>query len=172
MWRDLTPQEAATMPEARLGGALMAMFALAIAVVVAMAVVTVFNAWLFLTVGPGGMGRGQGLATTLFMVPTAFVTLLALVFAIMTMARARSTPTVLIGGVVVWMVLRLLFTIGGQVLVSQQYGANGGAVLFSMMWPVLVNVAADGVLAAALCGYMSDGTRPNAYFLRRVRTGR
>jgi hypothetical protein len=173
MWRDLTPPEIVTLPEARLGGALMAMFVFAIATVAAVILVAIIFTFIATTRGDSVLGGQRGFFGLAFIAPSAFIVVLATVFAVMTMARARATPMVLSVGMVVWLVLRLLFAIGGQVALASRLPPSGsGAVLLSTLWPILVSLAADGIAVAALCGYMADGTRPNAYYRRRIRVGR
>ncbi|HJQ56020.1 MAG TPA: hypothetical protein VJ890_03900 [Vineibacter sp.] len=170
MWRDMTPAEIVTLPEARLGGALMAMFVFAILAVVAVILVAIIFTFIATTRGGDVLGGGRGLPGMLFIAPSAFVVVLATIFIVMTLARASTTPMVLSVGMVVWLVLRLLFAIGGQVALANQLARSGsGTILLSTLWPVLIGLAADGIAVAALCGYMADGTRPNAFYRRRVR---
>ncbi|MCW5748623.1 MAG: hypothetical protein KIT36_20710 [Alphaproteobacteria bacterium] len=171
MWRDLTPPEAATLPEARLGGALLAMFVFAVLSVVALIVAALVIAIAASARGGGDWFRG-GPQMVAFLVPSVFIAVLAAVFAIMTLARARATPGVLSAGMIVWMVLRLLFTIGAQIAMAAQFGRSGNPMLLTSLMPALVSLAADAIAVAAVCGYMADGTRPNAYYLHRIRTGR
>jgi hypothetical protein len=35
-------------------------------------------------------------------------------------------------------------------------------------WPLAVDLVAELAMAAAFCGYMASGVRPNAYYRRRL----
>lgn len=170
MWRDLNPMEIASLPEARLGGALMAMQVLAVLSVVTVFVVAVASIGVSVGRGSGMLPGGpRNLTWMLAIAPSAFAVVLAAVFAIMTLARARATPIVLSAGMIIWLVLRLLFGVYNQFTFAAQVGAS---TFLALLWPIFVSVTTDGIAVAALCAYMADGTRPNAYYRRRMRTGR
>src|SRR5262245_8355505 len=89
-WRDMTDQEAATRPEARLG-----------AVVAA--------ALLFLIAVAGSLIafdqlRAVGLR---YMIAVGFIALWAVTFVVMTLLRLRATPTIANFGLTVWIAWRL-----------------------------------------------------------------
>jgi hypothetical protein len=138
-WRHMTEQEAATLPEARLGGALLG------AVVAA--------ALLFLVAAAGSLIafdqlRAIGLR---YMIAVGFVALWSAVFVVMTLLRLRATPTVAIIGLAVWIAWRL------AVFLLSHTG-----------WPLAVDLLGEIVLVAGFCGYMSAGVRPNAYYRHRL----
>jgi len=138
-WRDMTAAELATRPEAKLGGALLAIDTIAVllcAVVLAGLVVAQheFRA----------IGIRHGIAV-------AFVTLWSGAFVIMTWQRARNTPAWASIGLVAWIVYRLVVSVLGG------YG-----------WPLAVDLVAELAMAASFCGYMATGVRPNAYYRRRL----
>ena len=138
-WRDITEQEAATLPEARLGGALLG------AVVAA--------ALLFLVAAAGSLIaidqlRAVGLR---YMIPVGFVALWSAAFVVMTLLRLEATPMVANVGLIAWLGWRL------------------AAVLLSHAgWPLAVDLLGEIVLLAGFCGYMTAGVRPNAYYRRRL----
>src|SRR5215470_6110923 len=84
-WRDMTDQEAATLPEARLGGALLG-------AVVAAALIAFDQL------------RAVGLR---YMIAVGFITLWSATFVVMTLLRLRATPTVAKFGLTVWIAWRL-----------------------------------------------------------------
>ena len=140
-WRDLTESEAATLPEAQLGGGLLcAVIIAAVLCLVALAGYTLaFRHFL-------GIGR-------LYVVAITFVTLLAFAFIVMTLLRFRHTPTVMSVGLVVWIVYRAAV------------GLYHGALT---IWPLQIDGLGEGILAAGFCAYMASGVRPNAYYRRRL----
>jgi len=141
-WRDMTDQEAATLPEARLGGALLG------AVVAA--------ALLFLIAVAGALIafdqlRAVGLR---YMIAVGFITLWSATFVVMTLLRLRSTPTIAKFGLTVWIAWRL-----------------AAFLLSHAGWPLAVDLLGEIVLVAGFCGYMTAGVRPNAYYRRRLPAG-
>jgi hypothetical protein len=79
-----------------------------------------------------------------------FVTMWSLVFLVMTLVRAPATPLIASHGFCLWIAYRLYVAI-----------ASGG-------WPLIVDLLGEAVLAAGFCGYMLTGSRPNAYYRRRL----
>jgi hypothetical protein len=142
-WRDLTADEAATLPEARLGGGLLAAVLFA-----AFLFVIDVAGWLFAPNRLLEIGSRYTIAVT-------FAGLLSLVFTVMTLLRLRQTPVVICVGLVVWILYR------GGVAVS--YGAVAH-------WPLFVDMMGELILAGGFCGYMASGLRPNAYYRRRIPT--
>jgi hypothetical protein len=124
--------------EARLSGALLAM---AIA------------AALLAVVGLCGLAfafdqlRATG---TRYTIAVLFLTAWSLVFLVMTVMRARATPVVASGGLLLWVAYRLCVA-----------AIAGG-------WPLVLDLLAEAILAAGFCGYMATGLRPNAYYRRRL----
>jgi hypothetical protein len=137
-WRDMTEQEAATRPEARLGGALL-WVVLAAGVVCLVAIVGALLAFDQL--------RSIGIRYT---IAVGFAGIWSAVFVVMTLLRLPATPVVASAGFVAWIAWRFA--------VALWSGAG---------WPLAVDLWAEAVLAAGFCGYMADGVRPNAYYRRR-----
>jgi len=138
-WRDMTEQEAATRPEARLGGALL-WVVLAAVVVCLVAIVGALLAFDQL--------RSIGIR---YMIAVGFAGTWSAVFVAMTLLRLPATPVVASAGFVAWIAWRFA--------VALWSGAG---------WPLAVDLWAEAVLAAGFCGYMADGVRPNAYYRRRL----
>ena len=175
-WRNLTSAELADLPETRLRGALFWMFlgALTAFLVPAIGVTLTTLAPRFpalrTSVPPyllNWLDRPTELGI-IYMAPVAFLMAWSLVFVIMTLGRLRSTPTVASFGIVLWALLR--------VVVAYVYQASAGAAATGIPlgeglvrdWPFAVTVLGEIVLAAAFCGYMASGRRPNIYYRRRV----
>jgi len=140
-WRDLTETEAGALPEARLGGLL-----LAAVVAAALLCLVEFAGLIFALDRLLEIGSRYTVAVT-------FGGLLSLVFVVMTFLRAPQTPEVISAGLVLWILYR-----GGV-------GISYGAVAH---WPLVVDMLGELVLAAGFCGYMAGGLRPNAYYRRRI----
>jgi hypothetical protein len=138
-WRDMTEQEAATRPEARLGGALL-WVVLAAVVVCLVAIVGALLAFDQL--------RSIGIRYT---IAVGFAGIWSAVFVVMTLLRLPATPVVASAGFVAWIAWRFAASLIG----------HAG-------WPLAVDLWAEAVLAAGFCGYMADGVRPNAYYRRRL----
>lgn len=140
-WRDLSEQEAATLPEAQLGGSLL----LAV-VAAALLVVLALSGWAF------GFDRFREIGSR-YMVAVTFAAALSAVFVVMTLLRRQATPSVISAGLVAWILYRTGVTLGDGLLVH---------------WPLLVDMLGEAILAAGFCGYMASAVRPNAYYRRRV----
>jgi hypothetical protein len=113
--------------------------------------------------GPSGVGM-------LYTVPTLFLGLWALVFTIMTMMRASATPGLAATGLAIWVGLRLVIGIAGQILLTTRYSAGPSIILQSIL-PSVLSIIGDVILVVGFWVYMNDGARPNAYYRRRVRAG-
>ena len=174
-WRDMTSEERATRPEARLGGALLWMVIIA---AVAFVVPTIGCLAAFVVLSTGGIHANPGNVFawldgpyrigTVYMVPIVFFMAWSLVFVAMTLARLRATPSVAGAGMVLWVALRLVLGYLAQapdVAAAEKTGWIDGLVL---IWPYGVNILAEIALAAGFCGYMAAGLRPNAYYRRRL----
>jgi hypothetical protein len=138
-WRDMTEPEATTLPEARLGGALLGAVAAA--------------ALLFVIAAAGALIafdqlRAVGLR---YMIAVGFVALWSATFVVMTLLRLRTTPTIANLGLAVWIGWRL-----------------AAFLLSHAGWPLAVDLLGEIVLVAGFCGYMTAGVRPNAYYRRRL----
>jgi hypothetical protein len=86
----------------------------------------------------------------LYMVAVIFVTAWCLLFAVLTLLRARATPIVTCAGLVLWVAFRLCVA-----------AATGG-------WPLVVDLLAEAVLAAGFCGYMLGSDAAKAHYRRRL----
>ena len=140
-WRDMTTEEAATLPEARLGGALLWMVVAGALLCILAIVGAIFAFQQLREIG----GR--------YMIAVGFVAAWSLAFIVLTLLRARVTPVVAGAGLVVWIAYRFF-----AIAVSQ----TG--------WPLAIDLLGEAVLAAGFCGYMAGGVRPNAYYRRRLPT--
>ncbi len=140
-WRILTEEEAAALPEARLGGALLWL-------VVAASVVCLVA----LMGSTLAFDRLRELSLR-YMLAVGFVTIWSLAFLAMTILHWRGTPLVASAGLLIW--------IGARVGIVLAQGALSH-------WPLLVDLAAEAALAAGFCGYMAGAVRPNAYYRRRL----
>jgi hypothetical protein len=138
-WRNMTAAELATRPEARLGGALLAIDI--VAVLLCALVLTGLIVALDELRSIGGR----------YMIAVAFITLWAAAFVVMTWLRLSATPLLTGVGLIAWIIYRAgVSVIGG-------YG-----------WPLAVDLLAELAMASAFCGYMASGVRPNAYYRRRL----
>jgi hypothetical protein len=138
-WRDMTATELATRPEAQLGGLLLAIDIIAVLLCAAVLAGIILAMNELRAIG----GR--------YIVAVGFITLWSGAFVIMTWQRARSTPTWASIGLVVWIVYRFVVSVLGG------YG-----------WPLAIDLLSELLMAAAFCGYMAAGVRPNAYYRRRL----
>jgi hypothetical protein len=138
-WRTMTATELATRPEAKLGGALLAIDV--IAVLLCALVLVGLNLALneFRAIG------------TRYGIAVAFITLWSGAFVVMTWLRLRATPVLASAGLFAWILYRLAVSVAGG------YG-----------WPLAVDLLAELAMAASFCGYMATGVRPNAYYRRRL----
>jgi hypothetical protein len=139
----LTEQEAAMLPEARLGGSLL------FAVIAALLLFVLALAGSLLAFD---RLREIGLRYTM---AVTFISLWSLIFVVMTLLRSRGTPIAASAGLVAWIAYRL-----GVVFAD-------GAIAH---WPLLIDMLGESILAAGFCGYMASAVRPNAYYRRRLPT--
>jgi hypothetical protein len=140
-WRDLTAEEDASLPAARLGGALLWM---------------VIAAVLLCAVALAGVCFGFDRLREIgdrYMAAVAFIAVWSLAFIVMTLLRIRATPFVASCTLVTWIAYRFC------VVLLSQAG-----------WPLAVDLLAEAFLAAGFCGYMASAVRPNAYYRRRLPT--
>ncbi|HET6223832.1 MAG TPA: hypothetical protein VFE11_16770, partial [Dongiaceae bacterium] len=137
--RDMTEQEQATRPEARLGGALLW-------VVLAAGLVCI------VAIGGALLAFDQlRLIGVRYMIAVGFAGVSSAVFVVMTLLRLPATPLVASAGFLAWIAWRFAASLIG----------HAG-------WPLAVDLLGEIVLAAGFCGYMADGVRPNAYYRRRL----
>jgi hypothetical protein len=138
-WRDMTAEEIATRPEARLRGMLLGMVIVAVLLCVLM-----FGG---LVAAPGQFVAVAGR----FQIALGFVNAWAAIFVVMTILRLRVTPLLASVGITAWVVYRIVVSVMGG------YG-----------WPLGIDLLAQLAMALAFCGYMATGVRPNAYYRRRL----
>ena len=140
-WRTLTEEEAATLPEAHLGGALLwiVIAAFALCLVSLLGSALAFERL-----------RAIGLR---YAIAVGFVTIWSAGFLALTALRWRHTPVVASAGLLLWIAWRAGVVVSGSPL---------------ELWPLLVDLAAEAMLAAGFCGYMATAVRPNAYYRRRL----
>jgi|GEM_PF-4800160 len=140
-WRTLTAEEDATRPEARLGGALLWMTIVAVALCIVALAGACFAFDRLREIGDR------------YMIAVAFIVAWSVTFVVMTLLRARATPVVASGGLAAWVAYRFCVSLLAQA-----------------GWPLAVDLLGEAVMAAAFCGYMAGGVRPNAYYRRRLPT--
>jgi hypothetical protein len=140
-WRDMTAEEAATLPEARLGGALLWMVVAAALLCIVAIVGSIFAFHQLRAIG----GR--------YMIAVGLVSVWSVAFIVLTLLRARVTPMVASAGLVAWIAYRFSVSLFGQA-----------------GWPMAIDLLGEAVLAAGFCGYLVGGVRPNAYYRRRLST--
>ncbi|MBI3196011.1 MAG: hypothetical protein HYZ40_00595 [Rhodospirillales bacterium] len=138
-WRNLTAEEYAARPEARLGGALLWMTIAAAALCIVALAGASFAFDRLREIGDR------------YMIAVAFLVAWSIAFVVMTLMRARATPVVASVGLAAWVAYRFCV-----------------AVLAQAGWPLAADLLGEAVMAAAFCGYMAGGVRPNAYYRRRL----
>lgn len=138
-WRQISSDEAASTPEARLGGALLWLVGIA-----AVLLVLALGGALFALRPLRQIGGWYIIAVT-------FLALWSALFIAMTLLRLRATPVVASAGIVAWIAYRL-----------------GVALLTEAGWPLTVDLLGELLVAAGFCGYMAEGMRPNAYYRHRL----
>ena len=89
---------------------------------------------------------------TRYTIAVMFVTAWSLLFLAMTVRRVPGTPIIASVGLLLWVAYRLCVAV-----------MSGG-------WPLVVDLLGEGILVAGFCGYMATGSRPNAYYRRRLPT--
>lgn len=135
----MTGREAVTLPEARLGGALLWMVAAALLLCIVAIAGAVFAFHQLRELG----GR--------YTIAVGFITAWSLAFVVMTLMRLRATPLAASAGLLAWIAYRFAV-----------------ALLSQAGWPLAIDLFGEAVLAAGFCGYMASGVRPNAYYRRRL----
>jgi hypothetical protein len=138
-WQQITSDEAASTPEARLGGALLWMVGIA--------------AVLFVLALAGALFALRPLRQIggWYIIAVAYVAVWSALFIAMTLLRLSATPVVASAGIVAWIAYRL-----------------GVAILSDAGWPLTIDLLGEMLLAAGFCGYMAEGMRPNAYYRNRL----
>src|SRR6476659_2291465 len=120
-WRTMTPEEIATRPETRLGGALLGMV-IGCPIVVIVPAIGILVAFAVLASGgvhanPGHVFSwldGPSRIGTVYMIPVGVFMAGSLLFVIMTLARLGATPMVASAGIVLWVISRLVLGYVGQ----------------------------------------------------------
>ncbi len=150
VWQDLTPEQIASVREARLGGALGAILAGAAGLAVVGGAVSV-------------LGAAVNATLIIFQIQLWIIVAWAVVFIGMTLARAESTPRVSAGLLFACVLLRSLMTVLG-------YARTGleGATLANLLAVHVAYLLFELALAAAFWGYMTKGIRPNLYYRQRI----
>jgi hypothetical protein len=173
-WRPMTAEEAASLPEARLAGSLLWIFtaACALALILPIGLMLIPALWMGAIIGEFGPWRAlfywRGQIGVTFAVPWFCIMAWSIAFAFMTIIRWRATPIVASVGLAIWLIVRVVLTIGGQLASLSIYtGPTSGVILSS--WPIAVSLITDTMLALAFCAYMRDGTRPNGYYRQLIR---
>jgi len=176
-WQTLTKAELAAEPEARLGGAIAVIFALAILVLLPwlLASVKSFVSWFTDPPGApnalqvlGGMLSGafgsdiQAASLAYATMQTLALAAWAILFVIATLFRLRAVATL---AAVVFAICMLLSPIAQILLTTSAARENTFFILASLSPRVVVGLVAG----VAYWAYMRDGHRPNLYFARRVR---
>ena len=138
-WREMTDDELAGLPEARLGGALLWMVSAAAILCIGALIGSLVAFQALREIG----GR--------YTIAVAFIAVWSAVFVVMTLLRLPATPLVASVGFLAWIAWRFAVALWSQA-----------------GWPLAVDLWAEAVLAAGFCGYMADGVRPNAYYRRRL----
>ncbi|MGE3648375.1 MAG: hypothetical protein AB7G10_08580 [Reyranellaceae bacterium] len=173
-WRAMTADEIVSRPEGQLQGSLL-LIVICAATLALVAVIFLALALLALpSVALGGMVMSQFRGTAgvglLYAIPTVYLVLWALIFTIMTMVRAPATPGLAATGLAIWLGLRLVIAIAGQVLLLSRY-SGGPAILLQTVLPIVLSIIGDVILTVGFWVYMRDGARPNAYYRRLIRAG-
>jgi hypothetical protein len=140
-WRDLTAEEDASLPAARLGGALLWMV---VAAVLLCAVAMAGACFAF--------DRLREIGDR-YMLAVAFIAIWSLAFIVMTLLRVRATPFVASAALLTWIAYRF------SIVLLSQAG-----------WPLAIDLLAEAGLGIGFCGYMASAVRPNAYYRRRLPT--
>ena len=174
-WRPMTAEETVSRSEARLEGSLLLVVLCAAALAVG-AVIFLLFAMLAIpaavTSGVAGMlsqvFRGPGGVGFLYMIPTLYLMIWALMFSIMTVMRSAAAPSAASVGLAVWLGLRLAVGIAGQIWITSRYNSGPGLVLQAIL-PIMLGIVGDTILAAGFWVYMREGVRPNGYYRGLVR---
>jgi hypothetical protein len=170
-WRVLSDAELATTPDERLGGTLGII--VAIAATIAAIKGLMYALYLMIEVGPHGGAAISGMFAlsgtrsawiqNLNLAVPALMFLWGLAVTVMTMQRARATPYVASALIAAWLIVTMTVNV-----LKRSITATEGLEVFDFlqMAPyILFNI----MIAAAFCGYMLEGRRPNLFYRRRVR---
>jgi len=137
----------ATLPEARLGGALLWMVVAAV-----LLCALGLAGWVF------AFDRLREIGLR-YMIAVSFIIVWSAAFVVMTLLRVRATPLLVSIGFVAWVVFRFCVTYFGQ---------GGFLERLMLQWPLAIDYLGELIMAAAFCGYMAMADRPNAYYRRRL----
>ena len=173
-WRELSDAEFAATPDAKLGGTLAIIVAAAAMIAAIKGLMYVLS--LMFVGGPHGGGAAVILrmfapldGTKSAWIQNLNLAVPALMFAwgggvtAMTLLRARATPDVASALIAVWAIVAMTLNVLKRAVTATE-GLN--VIDYLQMAPyILFNV----MIAAAFCGYMREGRRPNLFYRRRVR---
>lgn len=172
-WRELTPDEMAHLPEARLGGSLLWIFVAAAAI----ATIPALGFALMLAAGsihsgpiefPTGFSAGIVDLGARYIIAVSLLVGGSLTFIVMTLLRLRVTPLVASVGLALWVSWRFTMVYVGQAVLEAQAGQGGLFERLIYHWPFAIDMLGELAMLVAFCGYMAAGRRPNAYYRRRI----
>jgi hypothetical protein len=171
-WRDPSAPELSAEPDALFGGVIAVMFFAAIFaltplvfLIVSLAKDTQGTTWVLLMMlrqafaGPDM----KSISMAASMVQMLTLVVWAAIFIAVTLARARSGPTV---AAVAFAIAALVGPAGQCAMAIAVIGGTGGIFAAASQLPHMV---LNFVAAVAFWAYMHEGRRPNLYFRRRVR---
>ena len=170
-WRTLTAGELAAEPDARFGGEISVLFFAALFALTPLAFLAVSGArdpqgttWVLLMLlrqGFGGDLKSAYVASSIVQMLTLLVW--AATFVAVTLARARSGPTIT---AVEFAIAALVGPVGQYAIAAVSIGGIGGLYQAGAQLPhMVVNLVA----AVTFWAYMRECRRPNLYFRNRVR---
>jgi len=171
-WRELAPDELAAEPEAGFRGVIAVIFCaalLALTLLVFLAVSAARGgngtAWVLLMMLRQAFGGTdmKSIYVAASMVQALAVMVWAAIFVVVTLARARSGPSL---AAVPFAIAALVGPVGQCAMAIALIGGTGGMISAAMQLPHMV---LSLVAAVAFWAYMREGRRPNLYFRRRVR---
>lgn len=169
-WRPLSPDELAAAPERRLGGVLVLILLAAIGVLLAiggmLAAIAVLGGLFAITLMFNELVGGsspQTIATRLMLAPQAAMFVWAIAFVVTTLARLRSGPQITSALMIIWAIVEVFCAFALRHL-NPPSGLTVAALGTTLPYALF-----EILLAAAYCGYMLDGRRPNIYYRRRGR---
>lgn len=175
-WRELTPDEMAHLPEARLGGSLLWIFvaAAAIATIPALGFALTLAALAAGSIHSGPIELPTGFSSGIvdlgarYIIAVALLVGGSLMFIVMTLLRLRATPLVASVGLALWVSWRFTMGYVGQAVLEAQAGKGGLFERLIYHWPFAIDMLGELAMLVAFCGYMAAGRRPNVYYRRRL----
>jgi hypothetical protein len=173
-WRVLSDAELAATPDAKLGGPL----AIIVGTAAAIAAIKGLMYALYLMVVGGAHGGGGATILRMFapldgtrsawiqnlnLAVPALMFIWGSVVTAMSLVRARATPSAASALIAAWLVVAMTVTVLKR-MVTATDGLN--LIDYLQMAP---NILFNVMIAAAFCGYMLEGRRPNLFYRRRIR---